>query len=403
MRFHYIASQSNGRIIEGDHEAESAAEVLGFLASQGLKPISLKAPKELSKTSRFKIFSQTINVKDKVFLTKYLALMLRVGTDLLRAVDILIADFEKPALKALLMEIRTSLEKGQPFHSVFVRYPKFFSAVFINMIKAGETSGNLELVFNQLSVALQKEQDLRRQIKAAVTYPIILLSASAAILFLLVSFALPKIANIFTSGGFEPPLFSKIVFAIGLFMGKYFWLILIFIIILLVSAWFFTTKSIIGRKLLSRFIVRTPIIGGVLKKIALQRFASTFSALLSSGLPILDSLEITADAVGNEELKTGLRRIAREGISKGLTIGEAFRKEPVFPRVVVNLMAISEKAGHMESILTTLADFYTSEIETAIKSLVSFLEPILLLAIGLIIGTIALSVIVPIYQLVGQF
>lgn len=403
MRFHYIASQSNGKIIEGDHEAESAAEVLGFLASQGLKPISLKAPKELSKTDRFKIFSQSIDVEDKVFLTKYLALMLRVGTDLLRAVDILIADFEKPALKALLMEIRTSLEKGQPFHSVFVRYPKFFSSVFINMIKAGETSGNLELVFNQLSVALQKEQDLRRQIKAAITYPIILLTASAAILFLLVSFALPKIANIFTTGGFEPPLFSKIVFAIGLFMGQYFWIIFIFIIIFLAGAWFFIAKSMIGRKLSSIFIVKIPIIGGVLKKIALQRFASTFSALLSSGLPILDSLEITADAVGNEELKIGLRRVAREGISKGLTIGDAFRKEPAFPRVVVNLMAISEKAGHMESILNTLADFYTSEIETAIKSLVSFLEPILLLVIGLIIGTIALAVIVPIYQLVGQF
>ncbi len=403
MRFHYIASQPNGRIMEGDYEAESAAEVLGYLASQGLRPISLKAPKGLEKVGGFRIFGQSIDTEDKVFLTKYLALMLRVGTDLLRAIDILIADFEKPALKALLIEIRTSLEKGRPFHSVFFRYPKFFSSVFVNLIKAGETSGNLELVFSQLSVSLQKEQNLRRQIKAAITYPIILLIASALILFLLVSFALPKIANVFTSGGFEPPLFSKIVFAIGLFFGNYFWWLLILAIIILAGTWFFITKSIVGRKIFSRFIVKIPLIGGVLKKIAFQRFAATFSVLLSSGLPILDSLEITADAVGNDELKTSLRRIAREGISKGMTIGEAFRREPVFPRVVVNLMAISEKAGHMESILETLADFYTSEIESSIKSLVSFLEPILLLAIGLIIGTIALAVIVPIYQLVGQF
>ncbi|MCL5004682.1 MAG: type II secretion system F family protein [Patescibacteria group bacterium] len=186
-------------------------------------------------------------------------------------------------------------------------------------------------------------------------------------------------------------------------MGKYFWFILALAVILIGGIWFFMLKSVAGKKIFSRFIVRTPLIGGVLKKIALQRFASTFSALLSSGLPILDSLEITADAVGNEELKASLRRIAREGISKGLTIGEAFRKEPVFPRVVVNLMAISEKAGHIENILATLADFYTSEIESSIKSLVSFLEPILLLVIGLVIGTIALAIIVPIYQLVGQF
>ena len=403
MRFHYIAFQTGGKIIEGDYEAESTADVLGYLASQGLRPISLKASKELAETKGFKIFSHTIDIEDKVFLTKYLALMLRVGTDLLRAIDILVADFEKPALKALLMEIRSSLEKGQPFHSVFLKYPKFFSSVFINMIKAGETSGNLELVFGQLSVSLQKEQDLRRQIKAALTYPVILLSASVVILFILVSFALPKISNIFSSGGFEPPLFSKIVFAIGLFMGKYFWFILALAVILIGGIWFFMVKSVSGKKIFSRFIVRTPLIGSVLKKIALQRFASTFSALLSSGLPILDSLEITADAVGNEELKASLRRIAREGISKGLTIGEAFRKEPVFPRVVVNLMAISEKAGHIENILATLADFYTSEIESSIKSLVSFLEPILLLVIGLVIGTIALAIIVPIYQLVGQF
>lgn len=403
MRFHYIASRQDGKIIESDYQAESAAEVLGYLAGQGLKPISLKASKGLAETGSFKIFSQSIGIDDKVFLAKYLALMLKVGTDLLKAIDILIADFEKPSLKALLVEIRTSLEKGQPFYSVFFRYPKIFSSVFINMIKAGETSGNLEFVFNQLSISLQKEQNLRRQIKAAITYPVILLIASAIILFILISFALPKIANIFTTGGFEPPLFSKIVFAIGLFMGKYFWIILLLAVIFLGSAWFFSTRSVVGKKIFSKFIVKTPLIGNVLKKIALQRFASTFSVLLSSGLPILNSLEITADAVGNEELKASLQRIAREGISKGMTIGEAFRREPVFPRVVVNLMAISEKAGHIENILTTLADFYTAEIESSIKTLVSFLEPVLLLVIGLIIGAIALSIIVPIYQLVGQF
>jgi type II secretory pathway component PulF len=403
MRFYYIASQSGGKIIEGEHEAESTADVLTYLASQGLRPISLKVSKGLSETDRFKIFSHSIDIEDKVFLTKYLALMLRVGTDLLRAIDILVADFEKPALKALLIEIRTSLERGQPIHTVFLKHPKIFSSVFINMIKAGETSGNLELVFRQLSTSLQKEQDLRRQIKAAITYPIILLIASITILFILVSFALPKIANIFSSGGFEPPFFSKVVFAMGLFMGEYFWLIFALVVFFIVGAWLFTTKSITGKKIFSRMVVKAPLIGSVLRKIALQRFASTLSSLLSSGLPIIDSLEITADAVGNEELKTSLRRVAREGILKGLTIGEAFRKEPAFPRMVVNLMAISEKAGHIENILATLADFYTSEIESAVKSLVSFLEPVLLLIIGLVIGTIALSIIVPIYQLVGQF
>ena len=403
MKFHYTASQSSGKIIEGDYEAAGSADVLGYLASQGLRPISLKTIKDFDKKYRFNVFGQTITTEDKIFLTKYLALMMKVGTDLFKAIDILIADFQRPGLKSFLIEMRLALEKGQQLYSVFYRFPKFFSPVFINLIKAGEVSGNLEKVFEKLSVSLQKEQNLKQQIKAAITYPIILLIASIIILFILVGFALPKIANVFGSGGFEPPLFSKIVFSIGLFVGNYFFIILLAFIIFVASVWFFAFKTLIGKKIISRFAVRIPLVGEVLKKIAIQRFASTFSSLLSAGMPIIESLEITADAVGLQELKDSLLRISREGLSKGLTIGEAFRKEPVFPKVVVNLMSISEKAGHIEGILATLADFYEAEIESSIKSLVSFLEPILLLGIGLIIGTIALAIIVPIYQLVGQF
>ena len=403
MHFHYTALQSNGKIIEGDYEAARPADVLGYLAGNGLKPISLKTIKDFEKKSRFNIFGQAITTEDKIFLTKYLALMMKVGTDLFKAIDILIADFQRPGLKSFLIEMRMALEKGQQLNSVFYRFPKFFSPAFINLIKAGEISGNLEKVFEKLSVSLQKEQNLKQQIKAAITYPIILLIASVAILFILVGFALPKIAGVFSSGGFDPPLFSKIVFSIGLFVGDYFLIILTVFIILTASTWFFAFKTLIGKKIISRFAVRIPLVGEVLKKIAIQRFASTFSSLLSAGMPIIESLEITADAVGLQELKDSLLRISREGLSKGLTIGEAFRKEPIFPKVVVNLIAISEKAGHIEGVLFTLSEFYESEIESAIKSLVSFLEPILLLGIGLIIGTIALSIIVPIYQLVGQF
>lgn len=403
MRFHYTALQLNGKIIEGDYEAAGQVDVLGYLASHGLKPISLKIIKDFEKKSRFNIFGQAITVEDKIFLTKYLALMMKVGTDLFKAINILITDFQRPGLKSFLIEMRMALEKGQQLNSVFYRFPKFFSPAFVSLIKAGEVSGNLEKVFEKLSVSLQKEQILKQQIKAAITYPIILLIASMVILFILVGFALPKIAGVFSSGGFDPPLFSKIVFSIGLFVGDHFLIILAVFIILTASAWFFAFKTLIGKKIISRFAVRIPLVGEVLKKIALQRFASTFSSLLLAGMPIIESLEITADAVGLQELKDSLLRISREGLSKGLTIGEAFHREPIFPSVVVNLISISEKAGHIEGVLATLAEFYESEIESSIKSLVSFLEPILLLGIGLIIGTIALSIIVPIYQLVGQF
>ncbi|MEK7162879.1 MAG: type II secretion system F family protein [Patescibacteria group bacterium] len=403
MRFHYIASQSNGKIIEGDFEASGTAEVLEYLANQGLRPVSLKIIKGVEESSRGLFVGQTITITDKVFLTKYLSLMLKVGTDLFKAIDILIFDIDKPAVKALLTEIRDALKKGQPFYSTFIKYPKYFSPVFINLIKAGETSGNLERVFEELSVSLEKEQSLRRTIKAALAYPIILLVMSFLILFLLVSFALPKIAGVFLTSNIEPPLFSKIVLSTGLLIGNYVWIFLIFLIVLIVSGWYLFFKTLTGKKIFNHFIAKIPVIKNVLKQLAFQRFASTLSSLLKAGLPILDALEITASAVGSEELKNSLMRISREGIAKGLTIGEAFRRETVFPRVIVNLMAISEKAGHIEDILNTLAGFYEAEAETSVKTMVTFLEPALLLVMGLVIGTIALAIIIPIYQLTAQF
>ena len=403
MRFHYIATNISGKTIEGNYEAENSLDVLKYLASQGLKPLSLKILKEVGTGKGFNFFKKSVSISDKIFLTKYLSLMLKIGTDLFKAIDILIADFDNPSLKAILIEIRLGLEKGQPFFHVFEKYPKIFSSVFVNLIKAGESSGNLENVLNQLSVSLQRDQNLRNKIKAAITYPIILAIVSVIVLVFLISFALPKIANMFMSGGFDPPAFSKFVFTISLFIGNYVWFILGLFILIIFGGWFFTSKTLVGRKIFYRFITKLPAVGEVLKKTALQRFVSTLSALLLAGMPILNSLEITADAVGSEEIKSALLRISREGISKGMTIGEAFKREPVFPRMVVNLMAISEKAGHIENMLSTMGDFYESEIESSIKGLVSFLEPLLLLVIGLVIAFIALSIIVPIYQLVGQF
>ncbi len=402
MKFHYTASDASGKVFTGDLEAQNSDDVLSFLASRGLRPISLKTIKASEDISENHFFGQTIKVADKIFLTKYLSLMLRAGTDLFRAIEVLIKDFEKPILKALLIEIRTALEKGQPFYSTFMKYPRYFSPVFVNLVKAGETSGNLESVFANLSVSLEREQELQSKIKAALIYPAILLGLSVLILILLVSFALPKIAAVFSGSGFEPPLFSRIVFSIGFFLNDYAIIVFPLFIIGIFLVWFFFAKVDTNRKILFRILYRVPVVNTVLKEMALQRFAATLSSLIKAGLPILDALEITAGAVGSDEFRVSLQRIAREGIAKGLTVGEAFRKEAVFPVVVTNLISVSERAGHTEEILKTLADFYENEIDASVKGLVAFVEPVLLLVIGVMIGSIALAIIVPIYQLVGS-
>ena len=401
MKFSYIATQQNGKAVEGEIEAASTAEVLAFLATQGLKPISLKKQSEIS-ISKKRIFGGSINVADKVFIAKYLSLMLKTGTDLFKAIDILLNDFDKLAVRDLLLEIKSNLEKGQQFYVAFAKYPKQFSQVFINLIKAGEVSGNLDKTLERLSGELQREQELRSEIRAAVIYPIILVVVSTFIVFFLVSFALPRIGKVFSTGDIEPPLFSKVVFGIGNFLNEYMIFFVIFFVVAFVSVWVLAKKNLFFRKFSYRFIKRIPLVGHVLKLLAVQRFCATFASLLSSGLPIIEALEITAQAVGDEEMKTAILRVAHEGIAKGLTVGEAFKKEIIFPRTLINLIAISEKSGHIENILFTLADFYESEVKTSVKTLVSFLEPVLLLVIGLVVGVIALSVIVPVYQLVGK-
>ncbi|MCP6719931.1 MAG: type II secretion system F family protein [Patescibacteria group bacterium] len=403
MQFKYIASQTDGKVVEGEMDAKDVAEVLSFLTSRNLKPVSVKPLKKDVKKRFSTLFGGRINLTDQIFLSKYLTLMLKIGTSLLQAINILIEDFQKASLRSFLIEIRSNLEKGLPFYLTFARHPKVFSQVYINLVKAGETSGNLEKIFDNLTGSLSKEKKLKDQVRSALVYPILLLATSVLILIFLVTFALPRIAGVFLESGFEPPLFSRIVFGVGLFFGKFGILILVAAIVGAIALFIAYRSSLLFKRFISTIVSEIPLIKDIVNKIALQRFAATLSSLIRAGMPLTDALEITAETVGHVELRRALLRISREGLLKGLTVGQAFKKEPFFPRTIVNLMAISEKAGHIEEVLGTLADFYTSEIDSSLKTLVSFLEPALLLFIGLVIGLIALAIIVPIYQLTTQF
>lgn len=401
MLYHYIASDVNGKLSEAEMDADNLAGVLRSLSSHGLRPISIQSYKDTQKG--FHLFSGKITLTDKIFLTKYLALMLRVGTDLLSAINILIADFEKPVMRNLLLEIRENLTKGQPFNHIFAKYPQTFSPVFVNMIKAAEASGNLQKTFEDLSVSLQRDGELQSRIRAAMIYPAVILFASFSIFLFLTTFALPKISTVFSQGGIEPPTFSRIVFAVGNFVNNNLVLLLISVVVLAISSWLFFFKTIIGRQIADNMMSRTPVLKNLYRDMAIQRFSSTFSSLMKAGLPIIQAINITADVVGAYRFKEALNRIAEEGLAKGLTIGDSFRRETIFPRVVTNLVAISEKAGHLEELLDTLADFYSSRIDNNVKALISILEPALLLLMGGMVGSIALSIIVPIYQLTAKF
>ena len=402
MLFHYTAVEASGKAVDADFEADTVGDVLHYLSESGLKPLSVKEVRGKSK-DLFQGFFGGITTSDKVFLTKYLALMLRVGTDLLSAINILIADFDKPAVHDLLLEVRDNLSKGNPFYQAFAAHPKVFSPTFINLVKAAEKSGNLQKTFEDLSGTLEAEAALKSRIRSAMIYPAVLLVAAGGIIIFLTTFARPKVANVFSSSGIKPPWFSEIVFSVGLFIGANILIIVPVVIAVIAICVWGIRKTETGSRLFNRIVTNLPLIRGIYRDIAVQRMASTMSSLMKAGLPITETITVAAETVNLRDYKFALLRVANEGLAKGLTIGEAFKREAVFPKSLTNLVAISEKAGHLEEVLQTLSDFYGTNVDANIKAVVSLLEPFMLLVMGVMVGIIALSIIVPIYQLTTQF
>jgi type II secretory pathway component PulF len=401
MLFHYVAADAQGKMTEGDMEADALNDVLHFLGGKQLSPVSVKPVKQAKPGVRG--YFTGINTADKVFLTKYLALMLRVGTDLLSAINILIADFDKPAVNNFLIEVRDDLSKGQPFYKSFERHSRDFSPTFVNLVKAAEESGGLEKTFNDMSVSLEKEAELRGRIRSAFVYPIVLLFVAGGIMIFLTTFALPKVAGVFQQSGITPPWFSQIVFTVGLFFGGNILIILPSLAIIITALFWVVKKTDAGKRAFNRTLSNLPLIRSMYRDLAVQRMASTMSSLMRAGLPITQTVTIAAETVGVDDYRSALLRIANDGLAKGMTIGEAFRRETIFPHMVSSLVAISEKAGHLDEVLSTLADFYDASITENIKALVSLLEPAMLLIMGVMVGVIALAIIVPIYQLTTQF
>ncbi len=401
MRYRYVAVDSQGARAQGEMDAPTLDLALRQLAAQGLRPVSVNPASQKRSTGDF--FGGSINAADRIFLTRYLALMLRVGTDLLSAINILIEDFQKPAVRNFLQEVRSNLAQGQPFYVAFAAHPQSFSPVFVNLVRAAEQSGTLQATFEQLTGQMQRDDEVRRQVRTAMIYPAILMGVAVVIISFLSLFALPRISKVFTETAITPPLFSRIVFSAGDFIGANVWLLLGAGVIAIVTFYLGVIRTVSGRRLLSRTLSQTPIVRNLYRDLAIQRFSSTLSSLLRAGLPIIDALHITADVVGVESFAVAIRRIADQGLARGLSIADSFRREPAFPNVITNLIAISEKAGHLEEVLGTVADYYAANIQASIKQLVTFLEPMLLLIMGMMVAVVALAIIIPIYQLTTSF
>lgn len=403
--FIYEAYNKDGEIIHDEYEALEHDEVVLFLNKRGLTPISIKRLHGGRDTNNGILsiqFFESLTSVDVMFLVRNLATTIKAGLSIVESLDILIADSEKGIVKKVLQNAQATIKNGRPLSQGFEEYKNSFPPIFLGMLRAGELSGELAQTLSELGKYLAKEYSLRAKIKSALTYPIILLIASGGVIALLLMFVLPRLAKAFLQSGVELPWVTQIFLDLSKMLT---WSYTVDIIVLVSIVWFFayfrTTET--GKKFFFWVLSNTPVAKDLIKRVSLVRFARTFGNLIASGLSAIESLELSAESIGNP-LYTKALKDSIEQIKNGVSISDALEKYPeLFPRLLISLVIVGERTGTLHEILNTFADFYEEEVDNKLKDLTSILEPALLLIMGLLVGAIALAVILPIYQLVGSF
>lgn len=404
--FIYKANDQNGKLIEGEAVAGKKEDVIDALVQKKLIPITieLKGAKKGPLLGRgvYPPFFSKVTTLDKFQIVSRLSALIKAGIGIGEAFNIMIDGAEKPAVKKILSQAKIGLEKGQQLSSIFAEHKKYFSPLFIGLIRAGETSGNLDAVLDQLATSFKKDYEMARKIRSASFYPIILMVAAVIIVSVLVFFVMPRVFSAFEQSGLELPLITKILISTSNFLKNNFLLIFILIIILIILlALLKKTQS--GEILILKISDRLPIIGSLSRKVALAKFSGNLSMLLASGMPLTEVLDIISDAVGNKIYKIEILEI-QTIVKKGIPLSDALKNYPRhFPSLLTGTMKAGEQSGKLEDMLRTMSTFYAEEVDSAVGSLVSTIEPVLLLFMGFVIGTVSLAILLPMYKLIGSF
>ncbi|HEV8601228.1 MAG TPA: type II secretion system F family protein [Patescibacteria group bacterium] len=398
----YEATHSDGTAVRGELEADSEQTIIDYLSRRSLIPVKIEE-KGVVKTGVFsKGLFEKITTPDRILLVRNLGTSIRAGLSITEALDILIADNSKKLMKDILEQAKINVQNGHPLSATFLSYKQYFPSIFVGMIKAGEAYGHLDDSLDQLGRQLTKDYNVERKIKSAMTYPMILLVGSAGAVTLLLGFVLPRLAKTFKQSGVKLPFITQTFVNIGSALSYSITLDLIVIVFLV---WFFIRfrKTNTGRKLFSWFSFHMPVIKEMVKKASLVRFTRSLGNLIASGIPITEALNLSAESVGNDRYKKAIMESKRQIIG-GVPFSKTFEDYPeLFPKFLTSLMLVGEKTGTLENILKVFSDFYEEELDNALKDLATYIEPILLLIMGLIVGAIAFSILLPIYQLVGKF
>lgn len=399
--FSYTAVDGNGRTIKGTIEAESEQLVLAKLHEQQYHVTAISENRSKAQAASAKSTgSKKVKLANMVVFSRQFATMIDAGVAIVRCLDILEGQTKDPALRPVIGQCKKDVKGGLSLTDAFAKHPNVFSRLYVNMVKAAETGGILDKILDRLATFLEDEQEIRGKIKSAMIYPILVLTFAVLMVVALMLFVLPKFKDIFDSMNCEMPPQTKFMFALSAVMQQY-WYIGVILIVGGFIAYKSYSKTEQGAWQIDALKLKVPVVGELVQKMAISRFSRTFSTLIASGVPMMRSLEIVAETAGNRVIAKVVDG-ARTSIREGQKISTPLAQSALFPGMVTHMIDIGEETGRLSEMLAKVSDFYDREVETAVKTLTSLIEPCLIVMMGGIVGFIAVSIMGPIFKLVSS-
>lgn len=402
--YEYTALDAAGKSSSGIIDADSAVTARQKLRGSGVFPVEVKEAASASKptgrtsgtVSVSTLFKRVKPVEISV-MTRQLSILLAAGVPLVGALEALLAQITNPLFKKNLAQIKESVNEGNSLAFSLARHSRLFSNVYINMVRAGEASGSLDVVLGRLAEYGEHQETLRGRFKAALAYPIFMSFVGSLVLFFLITFIVPNITQVFTEMKHTLPLPTLILISLSGFLKSFWWVVLLLAIGIFVSARQFI-KTPKGRPVWDRIILRVPIFGPVNQKIALGRFARTLGTLLESGVPLLTALDIVKNIVNNVVIAKDIDK-ACEDIESGKSLAMPLGQSPWFPAIAVQMISVGEQSGELEAMLQKIADSYERDVESQIMAMTSMLEPIMILVMAVFVGFIVVAILLPIFEM----
>jgi type IV pilus assembly protein PilC len=391
--FVYSARAISGELTSGEVDFPTREEVVGYLRRQRLVPVNVRTkPKDVNLS-----FGTGVKTREVVIFTRQFATMITSGLPLVQSLSILAEQTENPRFKVVITAVLNDIQSGQTLADAMRRHPKIFTDLYVNMIAAGEAGGILDTILLRLATFLEKNDALMRKIKGAMTYPTVMLLVVIGATTVLLWKVVPVFASIFTDAGMPLPTPTRVVLSISDFLQSYIlYCFMAFVGAIFAIRQYYQTKA--GQLVLDRLLLRIPVLGSLIRKAAVSRFTRTLGTLVSSGVSILEGLEITARTAGNRVVHDAVMK-SRASIAGGATISDPLKESGVFPPMVVQMINVGEQTGGLDEMLSKIADSYDDEVDAAVTALTSILEPIMIVVMGVVIGGMVVAMYLPMFDL----